>query len=217
MYLFFDTETTGLPKSWNAPAKDVDNWPRLVQLAWELHDRDGNTIATGNEIVRPNGFLIPAESARVHGITQERALAEGVPLEAVLERFTGALAQAHTLVAHNMSFDEKIVGAEFYRIGADDRIAPKPKICTMLASVDFCAIDGPRGYKWPKLAELHRTLFDADFAEAHNAAADIRATARCFWELGRRGVITLNASESPMRDPKRESQKKGDQLGLFSQ
>ncbi len=217
MYLFFDTETTGLPKNWKAPVSDTDNWPRLVQLAWELHDKEGNTIATGNEIVRPQGFLIPADSARVHGITQERALAEGVPLSDVLARFTGALERAHTLVAHNMSFDEKIVGAEFLRTGGKDVVAEKEKICTMLSSIDFCAIDGPRGYKWPKLAELHRTLFDADFAEAHNAAADIRATARCFWELGRRGVITLDFPDTPTGAGKCGPKKNPDQLGLFSQ
>ncbi len=33
MYLFFDTETTGLPRNWHAPASDLANWPRLIQLA----------------------------------------------------------------------------------------------------------------------------------------------------------------------------------------
>lgn len=33
-YLFIDTETTGLPKEYDAPYTDIDNWPRLVQLAW---------------------------------------------------------------------------------------------------------------------------------------------------------------------------------------
>jgi len=30
MYLFFDTETTGLPRNWKAPVTDLDNWPRMV-------------------------------------------------------------------------------------------------------------------------------------------------------------------------------------------
>jgi DNA polymerase-3 subunit alpha len=38
MFLIYDTETTGLPKNYNAPLTDSDNWPRLVQLAWQLHD-----------------------------------------------------------------------------------------------------------------------------------------------------------------------------------
>ena len=65
----------------------------------------------------------------------------------------------------------------------------KRRICTMEGSVDFCAIPGPYGYKWPKLSELHYKLFRTGFEEAHNAAADIRATGKCFWELKRRGIL----------------------------
>ncbi|MCX6741278.1 MAG: hypothetical protein NTY61_02675, partial [Candidatus Parcubacteria bacterium] len=36
-YLFFDTETTGLPKNWKAPIEDLDNWPRIVQIAWAIY------------------------------------------------------------------------------------------------------------------------------------------------------------------------------------
>ncbi len=213
MYLFFDTETTGLPRSWNAPVEDTDNWPRLVQLAWQLYDAEGNKAEGGDLIIFPDGFVIPIESARVHRITTERARAEGVPLAHAMETFSLLVDRAEHLVAHNMSFDEKIVGAEFLRLGMKDLIAPKKKICTMKASVDFCAIPSPRGgNKWPKLSELHRTLFNEDFAEAHNAAADINATARCFWELGRRGVIPVKAKTGSSDTATRP----GEQLGLFS-
>ena len=40
MYLFFDTETTGLPKRWNAPVTDLENWPRSFAGAWD-HDFGG--------------------------------------------------------------------------------------------------------------------------------------------------------------------------------
>lgn len=88
-----------------------------------------------------------------------------------------------------MSFDEKIVGAEFLRNGMQNLIPSKNKICTMEKSTDFCAIEGPFGYKWPKLSELHYKLFGTYFQEAHNAAVDITATAKCFWELKRLGKI----------------------------
>lgn len=38
MYLFIDCETTGPPKNYRAPVDDLDNWPRLVQLAWARYD-----------------------------------------------------------------------------------------------------------------------------------------------------------------------------------
>lgn len=191
VYLFFDTETTGLPRSWNAPVTALDNWPRLVQLAYMAYDGDGGLIAAVDTIIKPQGFTIPVESSRIHGITTERALAEGRDLVSVLRDFKALLDPARYLVAHNMSFDEKILGAEFLRNGLPDIPAAKYKICTMHSTTEFCAIPGPRGYKWPKLTELHRKLFNKDFSEAHNAAADIAATAKCFWELKEQGIIKI--------------------------
>jgi DNA polymerase-3 subunit alpha len=74
MFLIFDTETTGLPKNYKAPVSDSDNWPRMVQLAWQLHDVDGKLITAKNFIVKPNGFDIPIGVSNIHGITTERAL-----------------------------------------------------------------------------------------------------------------------------------------------
>ena len=189
MYLFFDTETTGLPKNWKAPVTDIQNWPRLVQLAYLLYDQQGNKISGGDFIIQPAGFTIPAEAAAIHGISTEKANREGVALMTVLQDFQTLINRAEQLVAHNMSFDEKIMGAEFLRNRMPDSIASKRKICTMQRSTNFCALDGPYGYKWPKLSELHYKLFNTGFEEAHNAAVDINATAKCFWELKRLGEI----------------------------
>lgn len=191
MYLFFDTETTGLPRSWKAPVTDLDNWPRLVQLAFLLSDREGNRLAGGDFIIKPEGFTIPAEASRIHGITTERAVKEGKDLRAVLDEFQAAVSRAEYLIAHNLSFDEKIMGAEFLRNKMPDTLPPKVKICTMQSGTDLCAIPGPYGNKWPKLTELHYKLFQAGFEEAHNAAADLAATIKCFWELKRLGIIKV--------------------------
>ncbi|MEI7661306.1 MAG: 3'-5' exonuclease [Bacteroidota bacterium] len=189
MYLFFDTETTGLPKNWKAPVTDLRNWPRMVQLAWLFYDKNGNKISGGDYIIKPEGFTIPAEASRIHGISTEMALEDGKRLPVVLSEFQLLIGETEYLVAHNMSFDEKILGAEFLRNSMPDHTSSRKKICTMLGTVDYCAIRGPYGNKWPKLSELHYKLFGADFEEAHNAAVDISATARCFWELKRLGVI----------------------------
>ena len=189
MYLFFDTETTGLPKNWKAPVTDIHNWPRLVQLAYLLYDNDGNQISGGDFIIKPEGFIIPIEASRIHGISTEKANTEGQALLTVLQTFHDLINQAEYLVAHNMSFDEKIVGAEFLRNKMQNTIPAKKKICTMHSTTDFCKISGPYGYKWPKLSELHYKLFKKGFDEAHNAAVDINATAKCFWELKRLGKI----------------------------
>ena len=189
MYLFFDTETTGLPNNWKSPVTDLQNWPRLVQLAYLAYDKNGTFITGADIIIKPSGFTISIEASNIHGISTEKALREGQPLLGVLQNFNTLVDQAEHLVAHNMSFDEKIVGAEFLRNNMLNSIHPKRKICTMQSSTNFCAIQGPYGYKWPKLTELHNKLFNTGFQEAHNAAADIKATAKCFWELKRLGKI----------------------------
>lgn len=190
MLLFFDTETTGIPRNWKAPVTDTENWPRMVQLAWLLYDYEGNLIDQGNHIIRPDGYVIPAESSRIHGISTERAIREGKDLREVLQHFSAHLPKADYLVAHNLSFDEKILGAELIRMGMPTKLFfSKDKICTMESTTDFCAIPGNYGYKWPKLSELHYKVFGTGFAEAHDAAVDIQATARCFWALRRRGLL----------------------------
>jgi DNA polymerase III subunit epsilon len=147
MYLFFDTETTGLPRNWKAPVTDLNNWPRLVQLAYLLYDSNGNAISGGDFIIKPEGFIIPASVSQIHGITHERAVREGHPLNTVLQHFNTLIEQADWLVAHNMSFDEKIVGSEFLRNGMNNSIPAKNRICTMEKSTNFCAIPGPYGNK----------------------------------------------------------------------
>ena len=189
MYLFFDTETTGVPRNWKAPVTDLNNWPRLVQLAYLLFDDNGNKISQGDHIVRPDGFIIPSDASRIHGISTEKAQKEGFAIQSVLQEVQSVINQADFLVAHNMSFDEKIVGAEFLRNKMPDGTATKSKICTMLSSTNYCQLEGPYGFKWPKLSELHYKLFRTGFQEAHNASVDILATARCFWELKRLGKI----------------------------
>ena len=189
MFLFFDTETTGLPRYYQAPLEDLDNWPRLVQLAWLLADEKGKEIKSVSKIIKPNGFEIPKEAAAVHGISTERALDEGVQLNPVLKEFSTAVEEAKILVAHNMQFDEKIMGAELLRNKHEHKLFDRPKICTMQSSTDYCAIQNEYGYKWPKLVELHAKLFGEEFEDAHDALADVRACARCFFALIDKGVI----------------------------
>lgn len=189
MYLFFDTETTGLPRRWNAPVTDVDNWPRLVQLAWIMYDDQGQILKSRDVIVQPDGFVIPPEASRVHGITTVVAREKGLPVKEVMTEFADQVDAASALVGHNISFDECIVGAEFERLRMMTTLFLKPKYCTMKSSTDYCKLPGKKGFKSPRLAELHQVLFGHEFDNAHNALADVEATAKCFWELKKRGIV----------------------------
>ena len=87
MYLIFDTETTGLPKRWDAPLTDSDNWPRCIQIAWQLHDEMGNLVEHQDYLVKPEGFDIPYDAERVHGISTDLAREEGISLEEMIIPF----------------------------------------------------------------------------------------------------------------------------------
>lgn len=200
--LFFDTETTGVPKNYKAPASDLYNWPRLVQLGYLIYDANGTLITSGNHIIKPDNFTIPIESSAIHGITTQKAIDEGVDLVSVLLEIRNHIENVDYLVAHNMAFDEKILGAEFLRNNMLNIIENKTKICTMESSIEFCAILNSYGYKWPKLSELHFKLFGYDFDGAHDAFSDIEATAKCFWELKKNGLVKL----SPIINNKRNDE-----------
>ncbi|TVQ66104.1 MAG: DNA polymerase III subunit alpha [Balneolaceae bacterium] len=190
MYLIFDTETTGLPQNYGAPLTDFDNWPRCVQLAWQLHDQTGRQISSGNYIIRPDGFTIPFNSEKIHGISTARAEREGVPLSEAMDAFSRDLERCTFVIGHNLEFDLNIMGSEYLRMNRESLLGSRITIDTKDESTEFCALPGGRGrYKWPTLEELHQKLFQAGFEEAHNAAADVDATARAFLELVRIGVI----------------------------
>jgi len=192
MYLIFDTETTGLPKKWNAPVTDSDNWPRCVQLAWQLHDSKGKLISDHSYLIKPENFNIPFESEQIHGISTELATKIGANLSDVLNQFVSDLSQAGFIIGHNVKFDLNIIGAELFRINSDIDLLEKDILdtCTELTA-NVCKIPGGRGgkFKFPTLIELYSFLFNASFSEAHNASADVEATARAFFELVRRGII----------------------------
>mgnify|MGYP002283133511 FL=1 len=200
MYLIFDTETTGLPKRWDAPITETNNWPRCIQIAWQLHDDMGKLIEHQDYLVKPEGFNIPYDAERIHGISTELAEAEGISLAEVLEKFNIALAKAQFIVGQNLGFDVNIMGCEFHRLGVESPMASMPVLdtCTEVTA-SLLQLPGGRGgrFKLPTLTELHSYLFNQPFAEAHNATADVEATTRCFLELIRRDVFTKEELDVP--------------------
>ncbi len=186
MYLIFDTETTGLPKRWDAPITDTDNWPRCIQMAWQLHDALGNCIEHQDYLVQPDGFNIPYDAEKIHGISTELAQEQGVPLTTVLEKFNEALSKTKFIVGQNLKFDLNIMGAEFVRAAIANPLQELPVLDTCTEqTASLCQIPGGRygKFKLPTLTELHDYLFNVPFDEAHNATADVEATTRCFLEL----------------------------------
>ena len=200
MYLIFDTETTGLPRNWSAPITDTKNWPRCVQIAWQLHDELGNLIEHQDYLVKPEGFNIPFDAERIHGISTELVQEQGISLQEVLEKFNSALSKTQFIVGQNLGFDINILGCEFHRMGIQSPMSSMPVLdtCTEVTA-SLLKLPGGRGgkFKWPTLTELHNYLFGTPFSEAHNATADVEATTRCFLELINRQVFTKEELDVP--------------------
>ena len=182
MYIILDTETTGVTPE-----------DRIVSICWALYDSNGEELACKHHIIYPEDFDIPDDAADIHGITTEIAQERGIPLEQALNELRDDIEEhGPTLyVGHNVSFDRPIVLNEYERASVDENISTLPTFCTMKSTTNICRI--PRynssNYKWPKLEELHEHLFGETHGDAHDAEADGRACAKCFFELRTRGLI----------------------------
>lgn len=196
-YLIVDTETTGLPKTMDAGPDDLDNWPRVVEIAWILLDSDCRLVDSRSYVIKQN-TPIPPEASKVHGITDEVAAQEGVEPNMAFLEFSKALENCEFLISHNVNFDSPIIEAEFIRNGFGKRIASKRKICTMTEGVDFCRkpkILG-EGYKRPNLTELFNKCYrDGDYTQQlqglHRAYNDVLVAAKCFVKMKALGHIRI--------------------------
>lgn len=197
--LFFDTETTGLlEKDKNAP---LEAQPHLLQFWYILgeYEKDGTILKeTMNDLYFNPGVPIPEQASSVHGITDEM-VADKPPFESFAELLTALVRTVDIVVCHNAEYDRRIVFIELDRLYPLDLTPGKKEwkemfldkeFCTMQATIDFCAIKSNyKGYKYPKLDELHKKLFWMGFDNAHNAMADIEATKKCYFELLNRNII----------------------------
>lgn len=194
--LFFYTETNGKPKRYNASMADVNNWPRITQLAWLIADDDtGIVVLSHQSLIKPNGWTIPKEDFFIkNNMSTERCEANGNPLVAILKKLIDQINdhKVDIIVAHNIAFDINVLGAEMIRIKM--KVGRKmSQVCTMVNGTEMCKLPGNYGeYKWPKLSELYNHLFQKDFEGAHDALNDVHACKECFFELVKRGVIELN-------------------------
>lgn len=200
MYLFFDTETNGLPVNPKAPMAMLENWPRIIQFAYSLYDEDRKLLYKYCEMIKPDGWTVPTDKFFIdNGYTTEKCEQEGVPIHEALTGFVTALENCKYIVAHNIMFDYPVVGSEMIRYGYKSKNKPL-KICTKEIGTDYCKIPNPNAYwaqrgspyKWPNLTELHTKLFGDGFDGAHDAMFDVNAMSKCFFEMLDQKIIKLS-------------------------
>lgn len=193
MIIGFDTETTGLP---DFKARSTDpTQPHLVQLALVICDDNGNESSTQSVLIKPNGWSISAEVTAIHGISHERAMAEGIDEDRAVALFVLMQGRASLRVAHNEMFDRRIMRIAMARTGYErdfiEAIEGRASYCTCnsakaivnLPPTEAMLAKGMSGPKPPKLTECIRHFFDEDLAGAHDALVDARACMRIYAHL----------------------------------
>ncbi|MFW6065082.1 MAG: exonuclease domain-containing protein [Candidatus Natronoplasma sp.] len=185
--IFVDVETTGISKIIS----------RVVELAYIVYLGDEEKRRY-SELVEPYGFTIPQDAIDVHGITNEKATEEGLPITEVMIDFNRAARQADLIIAHNAEFDIKVIANEMSRIDNFPPIALNvtPVYCTMKNLTHYCELDRydrygnkMQGYKWPTLWELYRKVFGEEIHQTHRALEDLEYLSECYFELLDEGVI----------------------------
>ena len=185
--LFIDTESSGLPKKWNAPYSKVNNWPFSVQVSWLVYGPQGNLIKQEDHYIKDDDFKITPAALEIHGITREFLNEHGQPRHQVMQLLAqDILNYQPLLVGHFMELDYHVISADFFRSGVENPAVNAKMFCTMLATKQLAR--NPQS-KYMRLGDLYEMLFKQPLLHQHNALVDAKATSECFFELNKRGEI----------------------------
>lgn len=200
--MLFDTETTNLPL-WREPSTHPDQ-PHLVQFTALICDgapeRETDFV---NLFIRPNGWIISDENAALHGVTQDRALAEGIDERIVVQRFLSMIGKADLLCAYGIDFDLRIMRIAMLRSGlskdsCDVLMGAIRHHCVMRQATPLCRLPptdkmmaaGRKTWKTPTLTEAVKALLGEELEDAHDARVDVLSTARLYFAMNKQRELT---------------------------
>lgn len=182
--MFYDFETSGLP-DWSQPS-EAPQQPHIVEAAAKVIDLSTRTVIDQfNVIVRPDGWTIEAEAGAIHGITMERALAEGVPEEEVVTRLS-AMAKGRTRIGYNQDFDARIFRIALFRFRDEaqaDAWKKAPSQCAAVLATPIVKSPPTKKmmaanrfhHKKPTLGEAYLHFMGKPMEGAHTAMGDVDA------------------------------------------
>lgn len=188
MYLFFDTETTGLP-DFNAPS-DAPHQPKIIQLAALLTDGEGKAINQFCTLVRlPDDVEVGEIALKTHGISKEMASSYGLPAASALRLLERMMSMAEVAIGHNVSFDDRML--RIHTKGDDTFNFEKPRKCTMTMAAPIVNLPptekmlaaGFSKPKSPNLQEAYQFFFGKPFDGAHDAMSDVLACRDIFFKM----------------------------------
>lgn len=192
--LFYDTETTGIPL-YGTPSDDPRQ-PHIVSLAAELvHLKTRQVVDSIDVLVKPDGWIIPDEVIAIHGITNERAAAEGIPEAEAVDQLIALWRRADGKIGHAEAFDRRMVRIALKRFRGEelaDEWYESPFNDTCFLATDIMALESTdrmkatgRGKqaKKPKLAEAYLFFTGRPLDGAHNAMIDVQACIAVFFAM----------------------------------
>jgi DNA polymerase-3 subunit epsilon len=194
MILAIDLETTGVPL-WKRPSIEREQ-PHIVQFAAQLIDPESRTVRSAwDMIIAPNGWTIPEEAVAIHGITNQRAEADGVRESIAVRTYINAWSQCDAVLGYSTAFDKRMMRIAMLRDGMSrpqiERFERKPTIDVMqlvtpackLPPTDAMMASNQRTFKTPSLVQAALLLLGERMTEAHNATADLEVTLKLYWQL----------------------------------
>ena len=192
-FLVVDTETTGelerramFPDGgFNVNEIDINQWPRMLQIAWAIHDSRGACLASRDFLVFPKDFEVEHTYYKIHGISTRLAKYDGVPIEEALKVFSPDIKEVDYIVGHCIPFDIGVIASEYLRANLDHpfELGLDNEYLVDTKSPQLRGFSKRSRARIPSLLRLHEFLFDEPIPDQHNATRDVVATARCLFEL----------------------------------
>ena len=189
--IVLDTETTGLPEqSKNFAFFPPSNYSkynssRLIELGYYIYNKKGAIITTRNMLIFSKTFTIT--NSKIHGITQEHCIENGIPLDIALEQLLNDIRHCDTIVAHNLEFDFNIILAECYRsLAFGKNETAEHIICQMNNMHQICTMklgmEKLKKTRRIKLVQLYEELTGGQkWDQQHRAEDDARVCGECYW------------------------------------
>lgn len=190
MYLIFDVSGTAQKPDFKANFTDTKAWPRLMHISWIMLDKEYKPMEDYDFIAIPEGFEFDEKSMTKAILDAEDIEKKSKPLDEILDKFSESVDKVEYVFAHNLNYNENILGAEYVRLKKSINLFKKSRFCLMEEGTYYCKLKGfGAKYKYPTLPELHAKCFGTAFNPVGNARADVIAATRCFIKMMKLGQL----------------------------
>ena len=190
MYLIFDCSGLATYTNFKANFNDTDSWPRLLHISWIFLDEHLKPVEDFDYIVEEASQSLDGKSKEKSHVDEDDIQKKKLKLADILDAFSASAEKTTFIFAHNLNYNENILGAEYVRLRKPINMFSKHRHCLMEEGTYYCKIPSKGGgYKFPTLPELHATCFGQSYGPSGNARADVIAAARCFIKLKKTGKL----------------------------